>query len=70
MKFICYAFIIGFKYEEKKYINIKQVLNCIIIFGFISGPAWKAGGLLSFPPIQEENIENKEIDVYIPLTLW
>ena len=70
MKFICYAFIIGFKYEEKKCINIKQVLNCIIISGFISPVPQKPQGPLSFPPIQEENIEIEEIDIYNPLTLW
>lgn len=46
-----YAFIIGGRYEEKKCVNVKFVLNCIIIF--CSGPA--PGGVwrfrVSFPII-------------------
>lgn len=69
MCFICYAFIIGFKYEEKKCINIKQVLNCIIIYRFLLHSPGETEGLVSFPPITLKNIEKKEIDIYNPLAL-
>ena len=77
MFFICYAFIIVSKYEEKKCVNIKFVLNHIIIYGLDPGCSLEIPcGFILFSYSRrgfrnpEENREKAEIDVYNQGPLW